>query len=234
MKLNKILAVAFLAASALSSASFSMDHPDMKVARTATQVRQIGNQALRDRDAALAAHGAVPALYASAVATVGGAVQPLLNDCAATVLGAVDAYLDTLVVGADGPLLAALVGAPIAGAAFAWGPNGGPAINLADPLTVNRDALKAAIAIAVRDELTQAELAHHNAGVVPVVDAKLSTTTNVINAIIGVLADKVDNYVGDLLGHGAPDAPLTVAVVGGAQNRDAFIANLRAAIEAAY
>ena len=232
MKINKILAVAFLAASALTSTSFSMDHPEMKVARTATQVRQIGNIALHDRDVARGAAG--PALYISAVATVGGALQPLLNDCAATVLGAVDAYLDTLVVGADGPLLLALVGAPIAGAAFVWGPNGGPAINLADPVTANRDALKAAIATAVNDQLTQAELVHHSAGVVPVADARLSTTTNVINAIIGVLTDKVDNYVADLLGHGVGDGILTIAVVGGAQNRDVFIANLRAAIEAAY
>ncbi len=232
MKINKILAVAFLAASALTSTSFSMDHPEMKAARTATQIRQIGNKALHDRDVARGAVG--PALYVSAVATVGGPVQPLLDDCAATVLGAVDAYLDTLVVGADGPLLLALIGAPIAGAAFAWGPNAGPPINLADPLTVNRDALKAAIATAVNDQLTQAELVHHSAGVIPVVDNRLSTTTNVINATIGVLTDKVANYVGDLLGHGAGDGQLTVAVAGGAQNRDAFIANLRAAIEAAY
>jgi hypothetical protein len=162
-------------------------------------------------------------------------VQPLLDDCAAATITVVNNFLDAELA-ADGPLFVAVPVAPVALASGLFGPNAGHT-PIAQPAGVNREQIKAAIALAVRDELTMVELAHHNAAVQVVADNKLSTTFGVIDGTMNVLRQKVAAYLNDMLGPiaGTPDGVLLAGGTANAgEHRDAFVARLMLDLEAAY
>ncbi len=208
----KNFAVALLAFSTLSSTAFSMDHAEMKLARNTAHARQIGNDALRDRDAARL--GGAGANYLAAKATAGGPLQAYLDAAVADAAARINAVLDGILA-AEGRLVDmgahgnAANGANIALASNMFGPNGGRTA-IAAPAGDTKAQLKAGLLAAMRDQNTMAELAHHSAQVIAVPGAaRDSQIFSIVDGVNTVLSQKVAVYIQGLRADNA--APIMLA-----------------------
>ena len=239
MKLDKIFAVAFLAASALTSASFSMDHPEMKLAKGATDVRRIGNKALHERDSLVIPSKtlkvALEVAGADAVTGLQKPLQPLLDQCATAAKEAIRIYVEaTCNAGGDVvvngvPHTGALIGA----ASNMFGPNAGRT-GIASPNGQTIAILLNALYDVVDDYNTQVEMVVHDLAIIGIPNKRLSAIHNTVSHIHTVMAAKIEAYV-NALRAGPNDAVLKNLKVGaGPMRRGVLATALRDAVLAAF
>lgn len=222
---------------ALTNVCFSMDHPEMKAARSVAEAREIGNQALRDRDVAFALAGG--GNYMAAKATANGALQPYLDEAVRLACDRVNAAVDAMLAGPDGTNFPNLgnggnvaAGAGIALASNMFGPNGARAA-IAAPAGNTKGQFKAALLAVMSDENTMAELAHHNAAIVAIPNNPLeSQIYSVMRAVHAVLAQKVVSYITEFRGNnnGITQGGIGGDMGGGRYRRDTVRDRLRDAV----
>ena len=239
MKLNKILAVAFLVANALTSTSFSMDHPDMKLAKNTTDARRIGNEALHERDSLVIPSKtlkvALEVAGADAVTGLQKPLQPLLNQCATAAKEAIKIYVETTCNAVGDVVVKRAVndGSLIAAGSGKFGPNAGRT-GIASPNGKSRAILLNALYAVVDDYNTQVEMFVHDGAILDIPSKKLSVIHNTVSHIHTVMAAKIEAYV-NALRAGPNDAVLKNLKAGaGTMQRDAFAAALRDAVLAAF
>ncbi len=230
----KNLAVVLLALGTFSNAAFSMDHAEMKLARSTMESRQIGNQALIDRDAALATVGGEN--YRAAKATANAPLQAYLDEAVRLAAARMNAVLDAIMPGAGNFLNLGgggnvVLNAAIAGGSNMFGPNGGRTpIN--SPVGNTKAQFKAALLAILQDENTMAELAVHSAQVVAVpLAARDSQIYSIMRAVHDVLSRKVIAYVGAFrANNNGVTAVLPGGDHGGRFRRDTLANRLSAAV----
>jgi hypothetical protein len=239
MKLNKILAVAFLVANALTSTSFSMDHPDMKLAKNTTDARRIGNEALHERDSLVIPSKtlkvALEVAGADAVTGLQKPLQPLLNQCATAAKEAIKIYVETTCNAVGDVVVNGAIhsGALIGAASNMFGPNAGRT-GIASPNGQSMAILLNALYAVVDDYNTQVEMFVHDGAILDIPSKKLSVIHNTVSHIHRVMGQKIHAYV-MALRPGANSAVLRNLKAGGAtMMRDAFAAALRDVVLAAF